>query len=125
MDRWNEICRHGASQGHLAGRLTMDANWYLNHDQLVGYGRKPSDYDATAFQGIHVRYVVIIIDEACGVPRSRYDAVDSLATNEGARVLAACFPEICQPGRGWNVIRVNPSRSTRRDTSPCSSRHRR
>jgi hypothetical protein len=46
----------------------------------VAYGRKPADYDPAAFQGIHARYVLVIIDEADGVPKSIFDAVDALAT---------------------------------------------
>jgi hypothetical protein len=59
--------------------------------------------------------VLVIVDEACGVPCMLFDAVDSLATNEGARVLAignpddgtAHFADICKPGSGWHVIRVD------------------
>ena len=43
-------------------------------------GRKPADYDVVAFQGIHARYVLVIIDEAGGVPKSIFDAVYALAT---------------------------------------------
>lgn len=79
---WREI-RKAHVKGRLAGRLTLDANWYLPGEQLVAYGRKPQDYDPAGFQGIHARYILIVIDEACGVPRVLFDAVDSLATNEG------------------------------------------
>jgi hypothetical protein len=111
---WREI-RGAHAKGDLAGRLTLDARWYLAGEQLVAYGRKPQDYAATGFQGIHARHVLVVIDEACGVPRTLFDAVDSLATNEGARVLAignpddgaAHFAAICQPGSGWHVIRIN------------------
>jgi hypothetical protein len=51
----------------LPGRVTLDAKWYIGQE-LVGYGRKPADYDQAAFQGIHARYVLVIIDEAGGVP---------------------------------------------------------
>ena len=55
------------------------------------------------------------MDEACGVPKSIFDAVDSLATNENARVLAignpddpaSHFAQICKPGSGWHVITVS------------------
>ena len=64
----------------LPGRITLDAKWYIGNE-LVAYGRKPADYDPAAFQGIHARYVLVIIDEAGGVPKSIFDAVDALATN--------------------------------------------
>ena len=53
----------------------------VHRQELVAYGRKPADYDPAAFQGIHARYVLVIIDEAGGVPKSIFDAVDALATN--------------------------------------------
>jgi hypothetical protein len=71
----------------LPGRITLDATWYIGNE-LVAYGRKPADYDPAAFQGIHARYVLVIIDEAGGVPKSIFDAVDALATNVDARVVA-------------------------------------
>jgi hypothetical protein len=89
----------------LPGRITLDAKWYIGNE-LVAYGRKPADYDPAAFQGIHARYVLVIIDEAGGVPKSIFDAVDALATNIDARVVAVGNPDdpashfatICKPG---------------------------
>jgi hypothetical protein len=51
----------------------------------------------------------------CGVPKSIFDAVDALATNSNARVLAignpddpsSHFAQICKPGSGWHVITVS------------------
>jgi hypothetical protein len=53
----------------LPGRHSLDAKWYIGNE-LVAYGRKPADYDPAAFQGIHARYVLVIIDEAGGVPKA-------------------------------------------------------
>jgi hypothetical protein len=91
----------------LPRRITLDAKWYIGNE-LVAYGRKPADYDPAAFQGIHARYVLVIIDEAGGVPKSIFDAVDALATNIDARVVAVGNPDdpashfatICKPGSG-------------------------
>jgi hypothetical protein len=118
---WREI-RKARSRGELPGRTTLDARWYMGgktigdeDEQLVAYGRKPSDYDQDGFQGIHAKYVLIVIDEACGVPKLLYDAVDTLATNEHARVLAignpddpgSHFHKVCKPGSGWNRIAIS------------------
>jgi hypothetical protein len=100
--------------GNLPGRVTLDAKWYIGQE-LVAYGRKPADYDQAAFQGIHARYVLVIIDEAGGVPKSIFDAVDALATNVHARVVAVGNPDdpgshfatICKPGSGWAVKRIS------------------
>lgn len=116
---WREIGK-AHTRGDLPGRITMDAHWYFRiagKDELVGFGRKPADHDPAAFSGIHARYVLVVIDEACGVPKQLYDAVDSLATNAHARVLAignpddpqSFFAKVCGTGdeRWDNVIRVN------------------
>jgi hypothetical protein len=68
----------------------------------------------TQFQGIHARYLLVVIDEACGVPEWLWDAVLSLVTNEGARILAignpddptSRFAKVCAPGNDWNTIEV-------------------
>lgn len=118
---WREIAR-AHRKGGLPGRITGQNEWKLELGgpaELVAYGRKPADYDPAAFQGIHARYVLVLIDEACGVPRSIYDAADSLATNENARVLAvgnpddpaSHFREICKPGSGWHVVQIDALKS--------------
>jgi hypothetical protein len=92
-------------KGGLPVRITLDAKWYIGNE-LVAYGRNPTDYDPAAFQGIHARYVLVII--AGGVPKSIFDAVDALATNVDARVVAVGNPDdpashfaiICSRARG-------------------------
>jgi hypothetical protein len=101
-------------KGGLPGRITLDAKWYIGNE-LVAYGRKPADYDPAAFHGIHARYVLVIIDMAGGVPKSIFDAVDALATNIDARVVAVGNPDdpashfatICKPGSGWHVETIS------------------
>lgn len=116
---WREIGK-AHSKGKLVGKINRAGypKWYSG-TQLIGYGRKPSDYEDSAFQGIHERYVLVIIDEAGGVVKHLYDAVDALATNEQARVLAIGNPDdpgthfanISKPGSGWNVIHFDGLRT--------------
>jgi hypothetical protein len=104
-------------KGKLPGRITLDDEWYMGPGdmELVAFGRNPADHDQSAFQGIHALYALIVVDEACGVPKSIFDAVDALATNSNARVLAignpddpsSHFAQICKPGSGWYVIKVS------------------
>lgn len=109
---WREINKAHA-KGNLIGSTT-ETEWKINKE-MVGFGRKPSDYSPTAFQGIHARYVLVILDEACGVPESLWDAADTLITNESSRILAignpddptSEFAKICQPGTDWNKIRIS------------------
>lgn len=117
---WREIGR-AHRKGELTGRITYGSTpaWKIGNE-MVGYGRKPQDLSSkeeamAAFQGIHARYVLILIDEACGVPKWLFDAVDTLATNEHARVLAignpddasSHFEKVCRPGSGWNPIKIS------------------
>jgi hypothetical protein len=109
---WREINR-AHRKGQLPGR-TNQTEWFLN-DEMVAFGRKPADYDPTAFQGIHARYVLVVIDEACGVPETIYQAANSLAANQHSRILAignpddpsAHFAKVCAVGSGWNVVQVD------------------
>lgn len=113
---WREI-RKVHRKANLRGYVTGGTvpEWKLADGEIIGYGRKPADHDQAAFQGIHSRWPLIVVDEACGIPPSLFHAVDSLATNENARVLAignpddpsAYFERICRPGSGWNVIRID------------------
>jgi hypothetical protein len=112
---WREIGR-AHRLADLPGRITLEDEWYVGQE-LVGFGLKPADYDPSTFQGIHARYVLVIIDEAGDVPKATFDAVNSLATNIYARVLAignlddpaSHFATICKPGSGWRVVRSAPS----------------
>lgn len=100
-------------KGNLVGRVNQ-TEWYIG-DELVGYGRKPADYDPSAFQGIHARYVLVIIDEACGIPQALWDAADTLVTNDDSRILAignpddpmSHFAQVAKPGSGWNTITIS------------------
>lgn len=112
---WREIQRaHG--KGSFKGNITTAGypQWKIG-GELVGYGRKPADYSQSAFQGIHARYVLVIIDEACGVDANLFNSVDALVTNANARVLAignpddpsSHFASVCKPDSGWHVIRID------------------
>jgi hypothetical protein len=108
---------HG--KANLRGRITLDARWLID-EQLVAFGRKTADtadpnQAMQAFQGVHARYPLVIIDEAGGVPKWLFDAADSIAANDNGRVLAignpddpsSYFAEICKPGSKWNVITIS------------------
>lgn len=109
---WREINR-AHRKGNLQGRLNL-TEWWLE-GELVALGRKPSDYDIAAFQGIHQRYTLVILDEACGIPKNLWVAANSLASNDDSRILAignpddpgAYFYEVCKPNSGWNVIQIS------------------
>lgn len=107
---WHEINRlHGKM--HLRGRTNL-SEWYINNE-LVAFGRKPSDYDPTAFQGIHAQYLLIILDEACGIPKALWDAGSTLIANENGKMLVIGNPDDefsefaqCVKSSDWHNIRV-------------------
>ena len=109
---WREIGKAHA-KGNLIGSTT-ETEWKIGKE-LVGFGRKPSDYSPTAFQGIHARYVLVVLDEACGIPESLWDAADTLITNDSSRILAignpddptSEFAKICQPNTDWHKICIS------------------
>lgn len=115
---WREIIAM-QDEKSLPGRTTLDNEWYIGK-KLIAYGRKPADYAdpekaKAAFQGIHARNVLVIIDEAAGIEKWLWEAVDSLLTNDSARVLAIGNPDdpasefarVCTPGSGWNPIHIS------------------
>jgi hypothetical protein len=109
---WREINKAHA-KGSLIGRMNQTEMWIDR--ELVAFGQKPADYDSTAFQGIHARWVLVLIDEGAGVPELLYQAAASLAANEDSRILAignptdplSYFAKICKPGSGWRVIPID------------------
>lgn len=114
---WREIGR-AHSRGGLPGR-TNQTEWIMRvpsgKEELVAFGQKPADMDPTAFQGIHARYVLVILDEACGIPKALWDAADSLIANDDGRLLAIGNPDDpnsefavnCRPNSGFTVIRIS------------------
>jgi hypothetical protein len=111
---WAEISqRH--KQGNLAGRVLQNDQWKLDDGTLIGWGRKPADTDEHGFQGIHRRYVLVILDEACGIPDQLWTAVEAITTNQDSRILAIGNPDdpatefgtVCKPGSGWSVIGIS------------------
>ncbi len=108
---WREVGR-AFRKGKLPGRVNQ-TEWWIG-DEIVAFGRKPADTDSTAFQGIHAEYVLVILDEACGIPLELWTAAGSLAANDRSRMLAignpddpgSHFADVCKPGSEWNLIRV-------------------
>ena len=110
---WREL-RRAKRAGELPGNITLNARWNVG-EEIIAVGRKPADYNEVAFQGIHERYLLAIIDEAAGISEQLFDAVESLVTNEDCRVLAignpddpeSYFAKVCQSGSGWNEIGIS------------------
>lgn len=113
---WREIGR-AFTKGKLAGRVNQ-SEWYMSvngKEEIVGFGRKPDDYDPAAFQGIHAIYVLVIVDEANGVRGPLHEAAESLIANDESKIVmignpddpAGEFYDACKPGSGWNVVGIS------------------
>ncbi len=130
---WREMAR-AHRRGNLPGRLNQ-TEWYVitpdGVEERVGLGRKPADTAPGAFQGLHERYVCVILDEADEIAPTIFEATETLITNELARMLAignpvnagSEFETVCRhpddlPDAsdyvstvGWNVIRLDGEQS--------------
>lgn len=107
---WNEINGFHDRAG-LGGRLNL-TEWYFGK-YLAGIGRKPSEHSPAAFQGLHARYLLVILDEAYGIPKLLWDAASTLAANEHSRILVIGnpdgpgeFEDVCRDTSNWNVIHI-------------------
>jgi hypothetical protein len=93
---WRELRRAHRKAG-LPGRITLDCHWYMGEgrsdEELIAMGRKPSDYDENAFQGLHATHILVLVDEASGIPPNLWVAVETLMTSEHSRMLALGNPD--------------------------------
>ncbi len=108
---WREL-NMAARKGHVPGVINQ-VTWSID-GRLVAMGRKPDDYAPDAFQGIHAEHVLVVIDEANGIPKSLWMAALSLATSSESRVVAignpdnpmSFFAEVSKPGSGWATMNI-------------------
>lgn len=102
---------------NLDGIITQSQvpEWKVD-GELVAFGRKPADYDEDGFQGLHDEHLLVVFDEACGIPEQLWNAAESLMTNDDTcRLLAignptstsSFFFKVCRSEPGWNVIPIS------------------
>lgn len=113
---WEEIRKHHRL-GNLPGTVQrgLPVRWVLDDGTLVGLGRKPADHSQSAFQGIHRRYVLVILDEAGGCGANLWAGAEAITTNEDCRILAIGNPDdssshfagVCSRSELWNGIKVS------------------
>ena len=109
--------RLAKEHGHmLPGYITQSQEWKLDDGTVMAWGRRPADKDiVSAFQGIHRRYVMVILDEAGGIPEDLYTATEAVTNTEGARVLAIGNPDsrgtpfhrIFREDPTWHKIKIS------------------
>ncbi len=113
---WEEIRKHHRL-GNLPGTVQrgLPVRWVLDDGTLVGLGRKPADHSQSAFQGIHRRYVLVILDEAGGCSTNLWAGAEAITTNEDCRILAIGNPDdssshfagVCRRSELWKAIKVS------------------
>jgi hypothetical protein len=81
---WQEIARiYAKSKFPLGGRL-LKTKWDFGA-KWFALGLSTNEPDK--FQGFHAPHILGVIDEACGVDSVIYEAMSSVLTSEGARML--------------------------------------
>ena len=100
-----------AAKMPLGGRM-LDAAWTIGPEWMAV--AKTAD-DPTALQGIHGPAVLIVVDEGEGVPASNIEALSSLLSSDGSRMVAFTNPtstqswcyEAAQRPDVWHTINVS------------------
>ena len=122
---WEEIRKHHSKAAigeyPMPGRVTQADEWKLNDGQIVGFGRKPAKGDRHSFHGIHRRYVLALLDEACGVPEEIWTGVEAITTNIGCRILAIGNPDDRNTDFGKNFLESKTSHLWTRISIPAST----
>lgn len=118
---WTEIrARHAGLKKTLGGdpglgtpTLTewrIDADWFA-----VGFATSPdkASENATRMHGYHSPNLLVILDEAGGIAREVWSAIDGLLTSRTARVLAIGnpaagteFERVCR-SPDWRILRIS------------------
>lgn len=86
---WTQIRR--LQQTHKLPGETTQIEWRIG-TELVGYGFSPRDTDETAVQGIHAPHLLVVVDEAGGIPHTLGRALEAIMTGGHTRLLAIGNP---------------------------------
>lgn len=100
---WEDIRKHlinannryeeGLSPMKMPGHITQSDEWKSDNGVVMGFGRKPADNNDHGFQGIHRKYVLVIVDESCGIRPNLFTAVEAITTTENSRILSIGNPD--------------------------------
>lgn len=119
---WGEIRKAvKRSKTKLGGSLltkkwTIDDDWYaMGFSPQAGSGNESGEQEGSSFQGFHAKHVMIIFDEATGIPKDLYTMAEGLLTS-GVTVKWICianptstaseFFQICKRAE-WYVMTIN------------------
>lgn len=113
---WREI-GHLFPKSGITGKISQTELKirHQNKEHIVAIGQKPDDADDSAFQGLHSKNVLIILDEASGVAKVIWDAAESIISGGHGRILAignptragSEFHKTFKPRSGYNNIHIS------------------
>jgi hypothetical protein len=112
-----EYLRDHKLKGKLWGDISLDNEWKSDLRVKRAFGRKPSNTNEHAFQGIHRRQgVLAVLDESCGIPETIFTAVSAITTGKYDAALAIGNPDDVNTPFGeiwksnnetWHKITIN------------------
>jgi len=89
-----EYLRDHKIKGELLGEISLENEWKSDLKVQRAFGRKPSNTNEHAFQGVHRRNgVLAVLDESCGIPETIFTAVDAITTGKFDSCLAIGNPD--------------------------------
>jgi len=109
---WEEVRKIHAAAG-LDGKVLGSDRWLLDDGTLVGVGRRP--IDPSSWQGYHRKFVLAIMDEACGIPAWVWTSMETITTSESCRILAISNPDdnasefarIATTDPSWRSVKIS------------------
>lgn len=112
-----EYLRSHQIKGGLLGDISLENEWKDDLRVKRAMGRKPSNTNEHAFQGIHRRNgVLAIMDESCGIPDTIFTGVAAITTGKWDAALAIGNPDDINTPFGeiwksndpsWHKITIN------------------
>lgn len=119
---WGEIRKaHRRSKTRLGGKMlqkkwTIDDDWYaMGFSPSTSAQSDGEEQQGSSFQGFHAKHVMVVFDEATGIPRDLYTMAEGLLTS-GVTVKWICianptstsseFFKICKKA-DWHVMTIN------------------
>lgn len=111
---WKEIrASYSRSLVPLGGNLLpASPELHIIRDEWYAAGLSTKDPDR--FQGYHEEYILVVVDEACGVSETIFEAIEGVLTSQGARLLLLGNPTMVGgtfhrafTTPGWNTINIS------------------
>lgn len=105
-----ESLRKAHTEHKLPGTINLQDEWKSDSGTILAFGRKPSDQNESAFQGIHrTGGVLVALDEAVGVHENIFVGAEAVTTGRLDKIIAIFNPDDVNSyiGKAWQ--RKDPS----------------